>query len=118
MAAKPKPLAILLALGALCAAAIGAPAAKAADARYEGISADGDVAAFSTTDKLVSGDTDIQSDVYVRDVEEGLGYVTREASLGPIGGNDAFAAQFLAIDPAGLRVFFSTRERLTSADED
>jgi hypothetical protein len=103
---------------ALAALALGATAAFAADAHYEGISADGGVAVFSTTDKLIPGDTDVQSDVYVRDFEEGLGYVTREVSLGPTGGNDAFAAQFLAIDPAGDKVFFSTRERLTAADTD
>ena len=115
MLAKQKLRAILAALFVL---ALGAPAANAADAHYEGISADGGVAVFSTTDKLVAGDTDVQRDVYVRDLEGGLGYVTREVSLGPTGGNDAFAAQFLAIDPAGERVFFSTRERLTAADKD
>jgi hypothetical protein len=126
MPARPKPLSsararslvALLALLALCAVAIAAPAAHAADAHYEGISAASDVAVFSTIDKLVSGDTDIQGDVYVRDFEEGLGYVTRAVSLGPTGGNDAFEADFLAIDPASLGVFFSTRERLTSTDKD
>ncbi len=114
---RARGLAALAAL-ALAAMALGAPAALAADAHYEGISEDGGVAVFSTTDKLVAGDTDVQRDVYVRDFEEGLGYVTREASLGPTGGNDAFAAQFLAIDPAGDKVFFSTRERLTADDKD
>lgn len=118
MLAKQKLRAILAALAAISALALGASTAYAADAHYEGISADGGVAVFSTTDKLVAGDTDIQRDVYVRDFEEGFGYVTREASLGPTGGNDAFAAQFLAIDPAGERVFFSTRERLTATDKD
>ena len=118
MLAKQKLGAILVALTALPALAFGASTAYAADAHYEGISADGGVAVFSTTDKLVAGDTDTQRDVYVRDFEEGLGYVTREASLGPTGGNDAFAAQFLAIDPTGEEVFFSTRERLTAADKD
>ena len=132
MPAKPKPPvsslapadlrgklpAAFLALLALGAAAIGTPAAHAADSRYEGISADGGVAVFSTTDKLVPGDTDIQRDVFVRGFEEGLGYVTREASIGPTGGNDAYSAQFLAIDAAGEQVFFSTKERLTAADKD
>jgi hypothetical protein len=123
MPSQQKFRAILLGFAALAAMApaamaLGAPAAFGADAHYEGISEDGGVAVFSTTDKLVAGDTDTQRDVYVRDFEEGFGYVTREASLGPIGGNDAFAAQFLAIDPAGERVFFSTRERLTAADKD
>jgi Tol biopolymer transport system component len=105
-------------LAVLASLALAAPAARGADARYEGISKDGGIAVFSTTDKLIPGDTDVQSDVYVRDFEEGLGYVTREASLGPTGGNDAFPAQFLAVDPTGDKVFFSTRERLTAADKD
>ncbi len=111
-------LAVLAAL-AFVALALAAPVALATDARYEGVSADGGVAVFSTTDKLVSGDTDTQRDVYMRKYEEGVGnYVTREVSLGPTGGNDAYPAQFLAINPAGDRVFFSTRERLTAADKD
>jgi hypothetical protein len=107
-----------LAALALAAMALGVSVAFAADAHYEGVSEDGGVAVFSTTDKLVPGDTDIQRDVYVRDFEEGFGYVTREASLGPTGGNDSYAAQFLAIDPAGEKAFFSTRERLAAADKD
>lgn len=118
MSTTPKLRAAVLALAALCASALGAPVAHAADAHYEGISADGGVAVFSTTDKLVAGDTDIQRDVYAREYEDGLGYVTREVSLGPTGGNDAYAAQFLAVDPAGEEIFFSTRERLTADDKD
>lgn len=109
---------LLLALACPAAALLAAPAAQAAPAHYEGISASGRVAVFSTTDKLVPGDTDIQRDVYVREFDEGLGYVTRQASLGPSGGNDAYAAQFLAIDPAGDKVFFATKERLVPADTD
>jgi hypothetical protein len=118
MSSKSKLRAAAIASAALATVALNAPAAYAGDAHYEGISEDGGVAVFSTTDKLVPGDTDIQRDVYVRDFEEGLGYVTREASLGPTGGNDAYPAQFLAIDPGGGKVFFSTRERLTAADKD
>lgn len=118
MSTKLKLRAAVLAVIALCATVFAAPVAHAADARYEGISEAGGVAVFSTTDKLVSGDTDNQRDVYARDFEEGLGYVTRAVSLGPTGGNDAYAAQFLAIDPAGEEIFFSTRERLTSDDKD
>jgi hypothetical protein len=100
------------------AMALAAPAANAAGARFEGISEDGAVAVFSTTDKLVSGDTDSQPDIYVRDLEGGLGYVTREVSLGPTGGNDAYPAQFLAVSPDGNEIFFATKERLTEADTD
>jgi hypothetical protein len=112
-------LVTFLAPFALIAAALfAAPAAQAAPAHYEGVSASGDVAVFSTTDKLVPGDTDIKSDVYVRELDESLGYVTRQVSLGATGGNDSYAAQFQAIDPAGDKVFFSTEERLTAADKD
>jgi Tol biopolymer transport system component len=118
MPPQRKLRAILPGLAVFAAMAFGASGAFGADAHYEGISADGAVAVFSTTDKLVPGDTDIQRDIYVRDFEAGFGYVTREASLGPSGGNDAFAAQFLAIDPSGEQVFFSTRERLAANDKD
>jgi hypothetical protein len=119
MAAKLRQRAIPLALAALGALALAAPAARAGDAEYEGISADGEVAVFSTNDKLVPGDTDNQRDVYTRAYDEGLGsYVTRAVSLGPSGGNDAYPAQFLAIAPGGEAVFFSTEERLVAEDTD
>src|SRR4249919_2130808 len=118
MPGKHRHRALPLALAALAAVLLAAPSALASSARYEGISADGEVAVFSTVDKLVPGDTDLQRDVYVRELDEELGYVTREASLGPTGGNDAYAVQFLAIDAAGDRVFFATKERLTAADKD
>jgi hypothetical protein len=111
-------LVTLLALFAMAAALLAASAAQAAPAHYEGVSASGEVAVFSTTDKLVPGDTDIQLDIYVREADETLGPVTREVSLGPTGGNYSYAAQFQAIDAAGDRVFFSTKERLTAADTD
>jgi hypothetical protein len=112
-------LVTLSALLAMLAGLAGATPAQAAPARYEGVSADGGVAVFSTTDKLVPGDTDGFGDVYVRELDEGLGkYVTRQVSLGPTGGNDAYEAQFQAVDAGGDRVFFSTKERLTAADTD
>lgn len=119
MPQQRKPRAFVLALAVLAALALAAPAAFAANAEYKGISEDGGVAVFSTIDSLVAGDTDILSDVYVRSFDEALGdYVTREVSLGPTGGNDSYAAQYLAIDPAGEEVFFSIRERLTADDKD
>lgn len=118
MPQQRKPRAFVLALAALAALALAAPAAFAEDAEYKGISNDGGVAVFSTIDPLVAGDTDVLSDVYVRESEKGSWDVTREVSLGPTGGNDSFEADFKAIDPAGDRVFFSTGERLTVADKD
>lgn len=122
MPAKLKLRASLGALAALAAVALSAPAANAADAHFEGNSADGKIAFFSTTEQLVSGDTDSRTDVYVRHfdeaVVEGGAFVTRSASLGPTGGNDAFDAIFDGASEDGKRVFFSTREKLTAADTD
>ncbi len=110
----------LLVAAALALAALGAaPGAGAAETNYDGISADGSVAFFSTTKRLVPGDTDSRLDIYVRSFDAGAeGYVTREASIGPTGGNNAYPVQYLASDAAGDRVFFSTQERLTAADKD
>ena len=106
-----------LATAALAVAALAAPVAGGAEAKYEGISADGKVAIFSTTDRLVSGDTDNRRDVYQRSI--GVGdHVTRQVSLGPRGGNDAFDASYYGIDPLGTTVLFSTAERLTLDDTD
>jgi hypothetical protein len=119
MPTKGKMRAIPLVLATLGAALLAAPAARAADAHYEGISADGKVAVFSTTDSLVSGDTDIQRDVYERSYDPTVeGSVTRQVSLGPTGGNNSYAAQYQGTSAAGDEVFFSTKERLTAADTD
>lgn len=116
---KPKLRATLAALAVLLVVALAASAAHAADSRYEGISAAGDVAFFSTTDKLVPGDTDTRRDVYTRAFDAGVGgYVTRQVSLGPTGGNHAFDVQYLATGEDGARAFFSTDERLTASDKD
>ena len=108
-----------LALSALALVALAAPVAGAADAKYEGISADGGVAIFSTTDRLVPGDTDIRSDIYERSIDAGVGdYVTRQVSVGPAGGNNAFDATYYGISQDGSKAFFSTIERLTPDDTD
>jgi Tol biopolymer transport system component len=115
---KPTPV-FLATLVAYLSLAIAAPFAIAAPADYEGISADGKVAFFSTTDKLVSGDTDNRRDVYMRSFDSGVGsYVTREISTGPSGGNDAFDAFFDRSSSDGTKVFFSTDERLVGGDTD
>lgn len=115
MPAKPT----LLVLAALLAIAAAAPAARAADARYEGISAEGDVAFFSTVDSIVPGDTDTRRDVYERSYDEAVeGFVTRQVSFGPTGGNNAFDAQYQAVTADGVQAFFSTGERLAPADKD
>ena len=111
----------LLALGlsVLWTASQGPSVALAADANFNGVSTDGAVVVFSTTDKLVPGDTDTRRDVYERSFDGGVGdYVTREASTGPTGGNDAYDATFQGISANGHEIFFSTQERLVSQDVD
>jgi Tol biopolymer transport system component len=106
---------------ALAAALILAPSAGAAPAFYKGSSADGTVVFFETTEQMVPGDTDFKRDVYERyfDAEPEIkSYVTREVSLGPAGGNDAFDATFEGTNEAGTKVFFTTKESLVEEDTD
>lgn len=104
---------------AFLAAAICVPPASALPVTYDGIAADGHLAAFSTAEQMVPGDTDHEQDVYVRAFDAGVGeYVTREASIGPLGGNDAYPAQYDGISGDGAMVFFSTKEPLVSGDGD
>jgi hypothetical protein len=104
---------------ALGIAAVWAPAASAAPANYRAASGDGKVVFFTTSEQLVPGDTDSRQDVYERSYDEAVGdYVTREVSTGPIGGNDAYDALFERISDDGSKAFFSTSERLDSADTD
>ncbi|HEU4598431.1 MAG TPA: hypothetical protein VFS26_01670, partial [Solirubrobacterales bacterium] len=92
----------LLLLMLALAGAIGAPSALAAPATYGGISSDGTVAVFSSAEQMVPGDTDQESDVYVRTFDSGLGeYVTRQVSLGPSGGNDTLPSFFDGISADG-----------------
>jgi hypothetical protein len=106
-------------LAALAVLLAGAPAATAAVPNFKGSSADGSVVFFETEDQLVPGDTDTKRDVYARSFEEAFAsYVTREVSLGPTGGNDAYPAQFEGTNDLGDVVFFSTEERLVAEDTD
>jgi hypothetical protein len=106
-------------LTALLAAFLAAPVARASIPNYKGTSADGKVVFFETDEQLVPGDTDTKRDVYERSFDTGVSaYVTREISLGPTGGNDAYPAQFEGASADGTRVFFSTQEQLVAADTD
>jgi hypothetical protein len=100
--------------------AMTAPVARAADAVYEDASADGSVVFFTTTEKLVTGDTDNRLDVFERSKDAAAGgeYVTRIVSIGPIGGNQAHNASFGAASADGSRVFFTTQESLVAGDTD
>lgn len=104
---------------ALLAAAVWATPAHALPVTYDGIAADGHLALFSTAEKMVPGDTDNEQDVFVRSKDATLGeWVTREVSIGPLGGNDAYPAQYDGVSSDGSRVFFSTKEALVPADGD
>src|SRR6478609_5370895 len=103
----------------VCLAATSAEVATAAPAFYDGNSADGKVAAFTTAEQMVPGDTDQELDVYVRGFDGSLGeYVTREASIGPWGGNDTLPAFYNGLSADGTELVFSTVERLLPADTD
>jgi len=114
---------VLKSTGALAAAffalAIWAAPAGALPVTYDGIAADGHLALFNTAEQMVPGDTDHEQDVYVRAFDAGVGeYVTREVSIGPLGGNDAYPAIYDGVSGDGGRVFFSTKEPLVPADGD
>ncbi len=111
----------LVALSGLATVLVAATPAFASPASYKGSSADGSVVFFETEDQLVPGDTDTKRDVYERfyDAEAGVeSYVTRQVSIGPTGGNDAYNATFEKTNTEGTIVFFSTGEQLVEADTD
>lgn len=120
-AGKPIPT-VLAALATLFTLAFCAPVANAADARYEGASADGSIVFFSTDEQpLLLGDTDLRTDVYMRSFDSTPGiedFVTRKVSTGPTGGNNAFDAFFAGASEDGKRIFFSTKESLVAIDTD
>ena len=96
-----------------------APSASASDAFFDGISLDGKVAVFTTAEPMVGGDADQELDVYVRALDPGLGEdVTKPASIGLNGGNDTLPATYRGMSADGKYVFFSTKERLETADKD
>jgi hypothetical protein len=109
----------LLILSILLVCTVTAPSALAAPAFYDGNSADGSTAVFSSKEQMVPGDTDQELDVYVREFDGGLGeYLTREVSIGPKGGNDAQPATFDGMSSDGNEVFFSTAEPMVPGDTD
>jgi hypothetical protein len=120
MPATPTRFAWRCALAALAALLLAASPALAAEARYEGASADGGTVFFSTTDQLVTGDTDNRSDVFERSKDAAAGgeYVTRIISVGPTGGNQAHDASYAGASADGTRVFFTTKESMVPTDTD
>lgn len=121
-ASSPRLRALLAVCLAALAAASLAASAVAAPPTYRGSSADGKVVFFESEEQLVPGDTDNKRDLYARSFDETVGedgaYVTREVSVGPTGGNDAYNVLFEQAASDGGRVFFSTEESLVAADTD
>lgn len=111
-------VAVAAALACLLACALP-QGAGAAPANFAGASGNGKVVYFTTSEKLVLGDTDGKLDVYERSFDPIVGsYVTRVVSTGPIGGNDAFDAFYGGVSADGSKAFFATEERLVSGDLD
>ena len=109
------PLLLVLSISS----AFSAPGASAAPAFFDGISSDGKVAVFSSSEQILPGDTDQEPDVYVRAFDNVLGEpVTREISVGLRGGNDTLPARYDGMSAAGTEVVFSTAESLVLEDTD
>jgi hypothetical protein len=83
------------------------------NAFFRGVSDLGTRVFFTTSEPLVSADTDSSSDVYQR-----FASTTTLISAGAINGNGAFSANFQAASSDGTRVLFSSSEPLLSADTD
>lgn len=115
----PTPRLSVIFLALVFVFALSAPSAFAAPAFFDGISSDGKVTVFSTSEQIVAGDTDQEPDVYVRAFDSALGEsVTREVSVGPRGGNDTLPARYDGMSTAGTEVVFSTAESLVLEDTD
>jgi hypothetical protein len=83
-------------------------------ATFRGASSDGSRVFYSTSEQLVSADTDSQQDIY----EFSPGGVITRISAGAINGNGPQAAAFTHASTDGTRVLFETAEKLVSADTD
>ena len=92
------------------------------DADFMGASLDGSSSYVRTEESLVAADTDTGCAAgqgpLCRDVYEYAGGTTSLVTTGPAGGNGAFDASFAAVSLDGKRVFFDTREPMTTGDTD
>src|SRR5206468_1186660 len=82
-------------------------------ATFEGASAGGSKVFFTTRERLTSGDTDAQADIY-----QSSGGTTTLLSTGSSGGNGNAAVTFVGSSVDGSHVFFETQERLVPEDVD
>jgi hypothetical protein len=84
-----------------------------------GVAKDGGRAYFGTTERLSGEDEDSTFDLYVRDVEaETTTLVSVHDGTCGACGNEGQAALYWGTDDAGDKAFFTTTERLTTADTD
>ncbi len=90
------------------------------NALFEKTNSDGSIAFFSTEEGLVEADTDLKSDVYMRDLTSGTTTLISggEASCAPACGNGPAHAGFAAASSDGTKVLFVSEERLAAADTD
>jgi hypothetical protein len=84
-----------------------------APAVFRGMSSDGTRVFFTTDEQLVSADTDHSQDIYERS-----GGTTTLTSAGQINGNGALDPAFVGASADGVRVWFSTAEKLVPTDTD
>lgn len=89
-------------------------------AQFEAASEDGSRVFFSTEERLTAEDTDLQPDIYMRDLETGTTVLVTQggASCAPGCGNGTNPVTFANATADGSRVFFETKERLSSEDTD
>jgi Tol biopolymer transport system component len=93
----------------------------AGPATFVGASANGKRVFFETSESLTPEDTDGESDVYMRDLESEPPNTVLVSAEGicPEGVSASECRpKFRAVSADGSRVFFTTSERLSSADED
>jgi hypothetical protein len=83
------------------------------EAFFEGASADGLHAFFSTAESMVSADTDSTTDIYDRS-----GSTTTKVSTGSVGGNGPVAPTFDGASSDGAHAYFETGESLVPGDTD
>jgi hypothetical protein len=81
--------------------------------QFDGISEDASRVFFSTKESLTADDTDSDIDIYERSATG-----TTRVSVGPLGGNGAFYADFRGASLDGSVIFFDTAEKLTGDDGD
>jgi Tol biopolymer transport system component len=87
---------------------------------FQGVSADGSEAVFTTAEQLGAGDTDNQPDIYVRDLNGGTTSLASTAGicLAPENNSDECNPIYRGISSSGSRIFFETQEQLSPQDED